>query len=95
MGKHGRRSPVEAGTMKLRVMPGGVGLYPRPGETPEQTAEWLDRSWSAFRVVCADRRLFGLIPYDGERYDRAMSRTPALDPRTGQRRAPKVRRHRS
>lgn len=80
--------------MKLRVLPRGVGLYPRPGETPEQKAEWLDRSWSAFRVVCADLRLFGLMPYNGERYERETFRSPPLDPRTGERRAPKVRRRR-
>lgn len=77
----------DTGTVGLKVVPGGIGLYPRPDETPQQKAAWLDRSWELFRVMAWDDRLFGRMPYDLE-----IGSKPAIDPRTGRRRGRSVRR---
>lgn len=67
------------------VVPGGIGLYPKPGETADEKARWLDRSWTLFRELSMDDRLFGRMPYDAE-----IGSKPAIDPRTGHRRGRRV-----
>lgn len=81
MGRHTRPRVGDPVTVGLRVPVGGIGLYPCPDETPEQAAEWLDRSWSMWRMVSMDDRLFARMPYDCE-----IGSEPAIDPRTGRRR---------
>jgi hypothetical protein len=87
MGRHARETvTADRETVALQVMPGGLGLYPRPGETPEQKARWLDRSWTLFREMSWDDRLFGLMPYDLE-----VCSKPAIDRETGRRRGRSVK----
>lgn len=82
MGRHGRRpASSDSGTVALKAVPGRISLYPRPGESAVQKAAWVGRSWTLNRVLAADDRLFGLMPYDCE-----VGSKPALDPRTGRRR---------
>ena len=59
MGRHARgREPLDPATVGLQVPGDWIGLYPRPDETPEQTAEWLDRSWELnYQLAEEDRRL--------------------------------------
>ena len=65
MGRHARvREPLDPATVGLRVPEGWIGLYPKPDETPEQTAAWLDRSWELnYQLAEEDRRL-GRHPYE-------------------------------
>lgn len=86
MGRHGRAAIVDTGTMGLMIAPGGLGLYPTPDETAEDKARWLDRSWTLFRELSWDDRLFGRMPYDAE-----IGSKPAIDPRTGTRRGRRAR----
>ncbi len=81
MGRHGRPRISDPATVGLQVPAGGIGLYPRPDETAEDKAAWLDRSWVLFRQLAMDDRLFGLMPYESE-----VGSKPAIDPRTGARR---------
>lgn len=81
MGRHARmRAGGDTSTVALHAV-GGIGLYPRPGERPEDVAAWVDRSWSLFRGLAMDDRLYGLMPYESE-----VGSKPAIDPKTGRRR---------
>lgn len=80
MGRHARPRMEDPATVGLKVA-GGVGLYPKPGEQPEDRAKWLDMSWALFRGLAMDDRLYGLSPYDAE-----IGSKPAIDPHTGTRR---------
>jgi hypothetical protein len=83
MGRHARRPQVDndPATLGFQVPDGWVGLYPRPGELPEDVAAWVDRSWSLFRQLAMDDRLFGLMPYESE-----IGSKPPVDRDTGRRR---------
>lgn len=83
MGRHARQADAGADveTLGFAVVPGMIGLYPLPGETAEDKAGWVDRSWTLFRWLSMDDRLFGLMPYESE-----IGSKPAIDPRTGRRR---------
>lgn len=83
MGRHARQAGAgaDAETVGFTVVEGVIGLYPLPDETPEDRAGWLDRSWTLFRGLAMDDRLFGLMPYESE-----VGSKPAIDPRSGRRR---------
>lgn len=85
MGRHAKTAIADSSTVALHVVPGGIGLYPRPNETAEDKARWLDRSWTLFRELSMDDRLFGRMPYDYE----VGSKRP-IDPETGARRNRRV-----
>lgn len=85
MGRHAKAGTADSATVALMVVPGGIGLYPSANETAEDKARWLDRSWTLFRELSMDDRLFGLMPYDAE-----IGSKPAIDPRTGCRRGWRV-----
>lgn len=81
MGRHARPRIDDPATVGLKVPAGGIGLYPKPGEEAEDKARWLDQSWTLFRGLAFDDRLYGLMPYESE-----IGSKPAIDPRTGARR---------
>lgn len=64
MGRHARSRIQDPPTLGLVVPDGWVGLYPRPDETPEQTAEWFDRTWELNRALAEEDRRLGRHPYE-------------------------------
>jgi hypothetical protein len=64
MGRHARSRIQDPATLGLVVPEGWIGLYPRPDETPEQTAEWFDRTWELNRALAEEDRRMGRHPYE-------------------------------